>query len=341
MIDVGHSGGSYRVEVTSFASAAARVPDDAVLLSDENVFRAWGIHFPARPTLAVPAGEASKSLATFARVVGWLADSGASRTTTLVAMGGGVVGDLGGFAAAAYMRGIPLMQVPTTLLAMVDSSVGGKVGVDLPQGKNLVGAFHPPAAVHVPLDALQTLPDRECAAGMAEVWKTGFIADAGLVELLGGPPLSAGDARLREVVERCVRLKARVVQEDEFETTGLRAILNFGHTVGHALETVTAYGPLLHGEAVSVGMVAEAFLGERLGISPIGTGDRVEECLLDQGLPTRSDLLSDPEPLLEAMRRDKKAKSGRLAFSLLTGIGGCKLVEGVDEGIVRVTLSSL
>jgi 3-dehydroquinate synthase len=252
----------------------------------------------------------------------------------VIAFGGGVIGDLAGFAAASYMRGVPLIQVPTTLLSQVDSSVGGKVGIDLPEGKNLAGAFYPPAVVHICREVLDTLSERQMRNGMAEVWKYGFIMDPKLLPQL--PPKA--DA-LQEVIRRCTELKAQIVEDDEYETRGSRAILNFGHTVGHAIEQVTGYGPVLHGEAISIGMVIESHLGERLGITKAGTTEQISTHLSDYGLPTKMAPALDIDQLVHAMRRDKKAEAGSLAFSLLTKIGECKLIKGVPEGEVRAALA--
>lgn len=322
---VRHSGGAYEVVETTLAAALVELPTDARIVTDANVAAVAPLP-EGVPVLVLPPGEATKSLAHFGDALGWLACSGASRRTTLVALGGGVVGDLAGFVAAAYMRGVPLLQIPTTLLAMVDSSVGGKVGIDLLEGKNLAGAFWPPIEVRLPLDALATLPPRQRTNGMAEVLKYGFIMDAPLLEA----PLD---------IMRCVAHKARIVEEDEHETTGRRAILNFGHTVGHAIERLTGYGPVLHGEAIAVGMVVEATLGERLGVTAPGTAERVRAVLAAHGLPTAHETTRDADAMLAAMRGDKKAVGGRLAFSLLTHVGECKLVSDVPEDDVRRVLA--
>lgn len=329
---VRHSGGSYAVATTTLSDALSNLPSDAAILTDANVANV-AILPKGVPALVMPPGEATKSLAQFGAALGWLARIGASRRTTVVALGGGVVGDLAGFVAAAYMRGVPCLQIPTTLLAMVDSSVGGKVALDLPEGKNLAGAFWPPCEVRIPLDALDALPERQRTNGLAEVLKYGFIMDEPLLE-------SDFEGDLREVVLRCVALKAQVVEEDEHETTGRRAILNFGHTVGHAIERLTGYGPVLHGEAIAVGMTVEAALGERLGISPPGTAERVRDVLARHGLPTTHPTLGEPDAMLATMRGDKKAVGGNLAFSLLTRVGDCKLFPSVPEDDVRRALES-
>ena len=317
-----HSGGSYEVVATTIREAVRNLPHDCRIVTDANV----AFMLPKGvPALVLPPGEATKSLAAFGQALGWLAQTRASRKTTVVALGGGVVGDLTGFVAAAYMRGVPLLQIPTTLLAMVDSSVGGKVAIDLPEGKNLAGAFWPPTEVRLPLDALESLPPRHRTNGMAEVLKYGFIMDAPLLDA----PLD---------ILRCVALKAQVVEEDEYETTGRRAILNFGHTVGHAIECLTGYGPVLHGEAIAVGMAVEAVLGENLGLTERGTAQKVRETLQSHGLPTHHESVHDVESMLASMRGDKTAVGGRLAFSLLTRVGDCKLVADVPEADVRRVL---
>lgn len=329
---VSHSRGSYQVRFLGKGELMRDLPAGSFILTDERVASLYG-NLLERAWLAVPEGEASKSLKQVEAVSEWLLAQGANRSSTVVAFGGGVVGDVAGFVAASYMRGVRLLQVPTTLLAQVDSSIGGKVGVDLPSGKNLVGAFWQPAEVRVCEELLSTLSERQFQNGMAEVWKYSFILDAPLFERM----LSRVPPTMAEIVRRCIELKAKVVEADEFETTGERAILNFGHTAGHAIEQVTGYGPVLHGEAIAAGMVFEAKLGERLGITAPGTSDQVRKALssippLPNGWP------SDKEALLAAMKRDKKAKESGMAFSLLTHIGECKLVTGVSEADVRAVL---
>lgn len=331
---VKHSGGSYEIAFSSLGQALAALPGDCHVVTDSNVERLYGAQFRERfPVHVVTPGEASKSVEQWAILNASLARSGASRSTTVVALGGGVVGDLAGFVAASYMRGIGLVQIPTTLLAQVDSSVGGKVGIDLPEGKNLVGAFYPPKQVFVCDDVLDTLDERQTRNGMAEVWKYGFILDRELIDALQSQKLGRS-----ELVRRCIDLKRQVVEMDEHERTGERAKLNFGHTVGHAIEKATGYGPVLHGEAISIGMVVEARLGELIGVTPDGTAATVEECLHSEGLPTTSIVLRKSDMLIEAMRGDKKARGGRLAFSLLDAIGSCRLVQDVPEDAVSHVL---
>lgn len=341
MISVHHSAGRYPVEFCSLDHAFASLPTNCVVVTDTEVAAHYGVHLEGCRHIAIPAGEGSKNLQTYEQVVGWMAENGANRRTTVVAFGGGVVGDLAGFVAATYMRGVPLVQIPTTLLAMVDSSVGGKVGVDLPQGKNLIGAFAAPEAVFVPTAVLHTLSSRQFRNGMAEVVKYGYIMDATLAATLAESEITVHDPRLADIIDQCIRHKAYVVAEDEYETKGLRAILNFGHTVGHAIEQVTGYGPILHGEAISIGMVVEARLAERMGLAAQGTAEDVSQSLERQGLPTRLNQSLDPERLFQAMRRDKKATGNGLAFSLVTERGRCKLYTGIAEDEVRPLLDEL
>ncbi|MGV3618801.1 MAG: 3-dehydroquinate synthase [Fimbriimonas sp.] len=335
MIRVRHHRGEYPVRTTSREELLQDLPANSYVITDANVDAALN---PQGLKLVLPPGERTKGLASYGRCLSWLADQRASRRATIVALGGGVIGDLGGFVAATYMRGVRFLQIPTTLLAQVDSSVGGKVGVDLPEGKNLAGAFLAPSEVRLCPEVLRSLPPRQFANGMGEVWKYGLILDADFFGALVRDPLHAEHPELGEAVARCVRLKADVVEQDEFETTGLRAILNYGHTVGHALETVLGYEDLLHGEAIAIGMIVEARLGERLGLTPPGTAETVRDAVRLSGLPTEHPAVADVDAMVSAMRKDKKASETGLAFSLLTQIGQCKLVEGVDEGAVREVL---
>ncbi|MEE8601174.1 3-dehydroquinate synthase [Euzebya tangerina] len=262
-------------------------------------------------SIRVPDGEQAKSTDTLAQIWQRMAGVPLLRDDVVIALGGGVVGDLAGFAAATWNRGVALVQVPTTLLAQVDSAIGGKTGINLAQGKNLVGAFHQPLAVISDVEVLATLPSRERRAGLGEVAKYGFIADPVVLDLLEDRPGSAtaGDpAVLAEIVRRGSTVKAEVVSEDEFES-GRRALLNYGHTIGHAIESLTAYDTYRHGEAVGLGMVAAAQLGERLGISEPGLADRTISVLDGLGLPTRG-LRLDPRDVWQVMARDKKARDG-------------------------------
>jgi 3-dehydroquinate synthase len=279
--------------------------------------------------IVVPAGETAKSLRSVQSCYDQLASHRLERKSFIVALGGGVVGDLAGFVAATYLRGLSFVQVPTTLLAQVDSSVGGKVGVNLKAGKNLVGAFYQPQLVLCDLDTLRTLPDRELRAGLAEVIKYGIICDATLFTKLERelPKLLAGDLEaLAGVVARCCQLKARVVGHDETEG-GLRAIMYFGHTIGHALEAISGYGKYLHGEAISIGQVAAAAISHDLLGLPPGEVERIQKLFQRAGLPTSVKLNSRQQTkLLAAMKLDKKVSGGEIKFVLAERIG--KLLWG-------------
>jgi 3-dehydroquinate synthase len=285
-------------------------------------------------------GEANKTLEGFANAVGALAALGATRDACVYALGGGVVGDLAGFAAACWMRGIDCVQLPTTLLAMVDSSVGGKTAVDLPQGKNLVGAFHPPRAVFADLATLRTLPGRELRAGLAEVAKYGAIVDASFLDWLATNAerlLARDEPLLSEAIARSCTHKAAIVERDPLER-GERALLNFGHTFGHAIEAESGYDGLNHGEAVSVGMVLAARLSTALGLADAAEGARLHEVLLRLGLPTELPDGLDPEALLARMRLDKKAQASGLRFVLWTAAGRARVIPDVPESAVLAVL---
>jgi 3-dehydroquinate synthase len=282
--------------------------------------------------ITVPAGEKSKRLAVVEKCFDQLAAHRLERKSFIVALGGGVVGDLAGFVAATYLRGIPFVQAPTTLLAQVDSSVGGKTGVNLKAGKNLVGAFYQPQLVLCDLDALKTLPKREYISGLAEVIKYGVIYDAVLFAQLERnlPKLLQRDAAtLRNVIARCCEIKAEVVGQDETES-GLRAILNFGHTIGHAIENSSGYGKFLHGEAISIGQVAAAKLSQKILGLPSGDAERIEKLFVCAGLPVKTRLNAAlRKKLLAAMLLDKKVSGGEVKFVLAKKIGrvefGCKV----------------
>jgi 3-dehydroquinate synthase len=287
--------------------------------------------------ITVPAGETAKSLGTVQSCYDRLAAHRLERKAFIVALGGGVVGDLAGFVAATYLRGIAFVQIPTTLLAQVDSSVGGKVGVNLKAGKNLVGAFHQPRLVLCDLDTLRTLPAREFRAGLAEVIKYGIIHDAGLFRRLERdmPKMLARDpGTLAAVVARCCEIKAEVVSQDETES-GLRAILNFGHTIGHALEAISSYGRYLHGEAISIGQIAAAELSARLLGLPAREVERIRTLFRRAGLPIRVALnAGQRRRLFAAMRLDKKVSAGEIRFVLAKRIG--KVVWGQAVSSARI-----
>lgn len=293
--------------------------------------------------ITVRAGEKAKSLKTVQACYDQLTAHRLERKSFIVALGGGVVGDLAGFVAATYLRGIPFIQIPTTLLAQVDSSVGGKTGVNLKAGKNLVGAFHQPRLVLADLDTLTTLPPREYRAGLAEVIKYGIIYDARLFERLERDMkrlLKREPKTLTNVIARCCEIKAEVVGKDETES-GLRAILNFGHTIGHGLEAISSYGRFLHGEAISIGQVAAAEISSELeGLDPI-EALRIRELFERAGLPTRIRIgAGQRKRLLAAMRVDKKVSGGEIKFVLAERIGKVSWGRKVPEELIHRVLCS-
>lgn len=294
-------------------------------------------------TFTMESGEQSKRLEVISQAWDQLVEFKADRRTVVIAVGGGVVGDAAGFVAATFARGIPFVQIPTTLLADVDSSVGGKVGINHPQAKNLIGAFHQPLGVIIDTDAFKTLPDRDYKAGWAEVIKYGVILDSDFFEFLSQNIAAIGnrdEAVLRTAIQRSCELKAQVVEEDEYERTGLRAVLNYGHTYCHAFEALTGYGELLHGEAVSIGIVYASRLAEKLGRIEKPLTDKQAELLEGVGLPLN---LKEPQRIsiddvIDRMKLDKKTVGGKLRFVLPTRIGHVELVEDVPEELVRETL---
>jgi 3-dehydroquinate synthase len=355
IIPVTHALGSYQVHVSPGAlrllpellgkalgsRKLALISDDVVLRhftdwSKASGANAPGIRLRTDAVLTFPAGEASKTRETWNRLSDELLGSGFDRQAAIVALGGGVVGDLAGFVAATFLRGIPYAQVPTTLLAMLDASVGGKVGVDTALGKNLIGAFHPPAIVVADPLTLLTLPDRTYRAGLAEAVKHGVIADAdyfGWIES-HAPQLLARDLdALTHLVSRSVEIKAQVVGEDERES-GRRAILNAGHTIAHGLEQESGY-QLPHGEAVGLGLIGECRIAERLGLAPVGLGERVLGVLRALGLPTRTPVSPAISRVLEAMLHDKKNREGQIRLALPIGLGA--MYQGEGKFTVPVT----
>jgi 3-dehydroquinate synthase len=290
--------------------------------------------------VVVDAGEPSKAAAV--AEVAWekLLDLGADRQTVVAALGGGVVGDLAGFIAATYARGLRYLQIPTTLLAQVDSSVGGKVGINLSRAKNMVGAFWQPIGVLIDTDVLVTLPRREFVSGLAEVVKYGVILDADFFAFLEDHVAELNDRwpdALRHIIAHSCRLKAQVVEADEREIGGGRAVLNYGHTYAHALETVLGYGELLHGEAVAIGMMCAARLAERLGRVDAAFVQRQKSLLIALGLPVELPS-ADHDALLDAMARDKKSQAGRLRFVLPTRLGHVELVADVSRTDAQAVL---
>jgi len=338
-------------DLPDLAQAACPAARYAVI-TDSHVATLYGEKLVARcrdATLQVellefPAGEWNKTRETWARLSDRMLAAQLGRDSAVVALGGGVVGDVAGFVAATYLRGVPYIQAPTTLLAMIDSSIGGKTGVDVPAGKNLLGAFHQPRLVVADLDLLGTLPAPQLAAGIAEAVKHGAIADADYFAFLerehDAVTTKQPDA-LERLVRRSVEIKAGVVAADERET-GRRAILNFGHTVAHAVEA-TAKFAVLHGEAVAIGMAYEARLAERLGIAAAGTADRIRRLLERYGLPLELPESATPDELLATMQLDKKARAGTVRFALPEAVGrmhadGSGWTVAAPERVVREVL---
>ena len=324
------------------------------IVSDETVAPIYGARLAASfdkagvktSAVTVPAGESSKEFSAFGKLMNGLLDTRPDRRTTLVALGGGVVGDLTGFAASVLLRGVDFIQVPTTLLAQVDSSVGGKTGINTRHGKNLVGTFYQPRLVLADTDVLDTLPRRELLAGYAEVAKYGLIDDPAFFawcEANGAAVLSGDAAKRTYAIEQSCLAKARIVAADERETTDLRALLNLGHTFGHALEAETGFGSdLLHGESVGTGMAMAFDLSARLGLCPLADAERVRRHLGSVGLPMRLRAIGgdnrrswDAARLIDHMRGDKKAADGKLTFILARGIGKAFVSREVDEKVLR------
>ncbi len=289
----------------------------------------------------LPDGESYKNFESYRIILDALVEARFERRSTLIALGGGVIGDLTGFAAATFLRGINFIQIPTTLLAQVDSSVGGKTGINHPLGKNLIGAFHQPRAVLADTDTLSTLPDREYRAGLSEVIKYGFIRDIEFITWLEEHSTFLNErdqATLTEAIYRSCHNKAVIVAEDEYETTGLRALLNFGHTFGHAIETGMGYGAWLHGEAVAVGMLIASELSQRLGLIPKDDLQRIINLSRALHLPYQAPDLGVTR-YLDIMAGDKKVEAGKIRYVLLEKLGKAMLSQDVNESLIKEVLS--
>jgi 3-dehydroquinate synthase len=352
LLEVGSRSGRYGIHIEPGSAArvgglldGARVPARRFLVSNPTV---WRIHEPLfagltpEEPILIPDGERYKNLQTVGRIYDALIRAHADRASAIVAIGGGVLGDTAGFAAATFLRGIPVVQIPTTLLAQVDSAVGGKVGVNHAQGKNLIGAFHPPALVVVDPTLLSTLPRREFRAGLYEVVKYGVIASRPLFDRVAGslPALFKRDAEaLMAIVSESCRIKASVVEQDERET-GLRRTLNFGHTAGHALEAVTKYRRFRHGEAVGYGMLVAAEIAVARGTMPAADRDAVAALIAKMGpMPAVADLpVADT---LDAIAHDKKVVAGQLHYVLPKTIGECEVVADVTKDEIAAALRSI
>ena len=346
------SQGAYRVivgrgviESIGAEMASAGLQGRACIVADQALFPA-GVRrcqealeaggFPAN-VLTIPSGEPTKSLDTARQIYEWLAGQRAERRDAIIALGGGVTGDLAGFVAATWLRGVAFVQAPTSLAAMVDASIGGKVAVNLPIGKNLVGAFHQPRLVMAEVDYLQSLSRRELASGWAEAIKHGLILDAALLDTFekqAPEVMSLAGETAMKAIRRSVAIKAEVVSADEFETGDARILLNYGHTVGHALEAVTEYGRFLHGEAVSVGMMAAARISQRMGMISGELVNRQRAILERYGLPVRAAGVS-VDAVLDATRSDKKTRGGAIRWVLLEGAGKATTRRDVPENVVR------
>ncbi|MBI3291511.1 MAG: 3-dehydroquinate synthase [Elusimicrobia bacterium] len=327
------------------------VAQRALLVSDHRVVRLYGRQVAAilraagfhTELAAFPAGEGSKRLTIVQQLYAACARARLERRSPLITLGGGVVGDIGGFVAATYLRGLPLVHVPTTLLAQVDAAIGGKTGVDLPEGKNLVGAFYQPRLVWVNVRTLETLSSRAYRSGLAEVIKYGVIGDSGFFQFLERhyPQLVARNpVLLRTVIRRCCAIKAGVVSRDEHETRGLREILNFGHTVGHAIEAAQGYQGYTHGEAVAIGMCAAARLGERLKLCSLSLRERLERLIELTGLPRMAHAVPRRQ-LLAHLIHDKKIQGGVLRFVLPRRFGKVSLIEGVHHAAFSAVLEEV
>jgi shikimate kinase / 3-dehydroquinate synthase len=327
--------GEYDVIVDEVSSLAEFPMQNPVVVTDRNVAKLHGEsiltalgHAGFAPKIiTIPVGEAYKNLTTIQKLWNGFLKHGLDRRSTVIALGGGVIGDMAGFAAATYMRGIDWVCVPTTLLSMVDASLGGKTGFDLPQGKNLIGAFHPPKRVLADPQLLKTLPEAEFISGMAEVVKHGIIADPELFALCA-QGMNCIKADLEQVVKRAMAVKIKIIEDDPYEK-GFRAALNLGHTVGHAVELVSRF-ELRHGEAIAIGMAAEAKLAERIGVARNGLGEEIAAVLAGLGLPVSIPNAFPREEILAAMRVDKKKDAARIRFALPAEIGKVELVDVME-----------
>ncbi|MCS5668267.1 MAG: 3-dehydroquinate synthase [Dehalococcoidia bacterium] len=356
--EVHHSGGSYPI-VAGWGlinSLGDRFMDlgltgTAYIITDENVMNLYGRNVQralqsqgiAAHCFIIPAGETSKSFELAQAIYSWLADLKAERGHTVISVGGGVAGDLGGFIAATYLRGMAWVQVPTSMAAMVDASIGGKVAVNLPQAKNLVGAFYQPRGVFADVQSLSTLGKRELSEGWAEAIKHGFILDASLVDLFEehAEALMDVDPEIStEVIRRSMAIKANVVSQDERETLGIRIMLNYGHTIGHALESSTEYGQFFHGEGVSVGMMGAASMAQEMGIHSREIVDRQRRLLERFNLPTSAKGVN-VDSILKGMSLDKKVQGGSKRWVMLEEVGRSVVRTDVPEELVERTVRDL
>ena len=315
-----------------------------LIVTDSNVAKLhlekWLKIFGDAEYIIFPAGEATKSLTKVEELYSFLIDKGFSRDTLIAALGGGVIGDFAGFVAATYMRGVGFLQIPTTLLAMVDASVGGKVGIDHPKGKNLIGAFYQPSAVFTDTDHLNTLPEREWICGIAEVIKYGLIKDRDIFTEISS--LAEKDNNpikwiTPEIIRRCAEIKAGIVSKDEKEISGERLVLNFGHTIGHALEAESRYEHFRHGEAVAFGIAGASFISKKMGLLGTAEFESIISLLKKIPIPEIPKSIT-VKKLQDSLLRDKKVKEGKVRFVLLTDIGKTVIVDTIDKSIFSETL---
>lgn len=328
-----------KVDISNLRASgrSVRVISDARVLEAHPEYLSQ-VGFEDDEILSLPAGEATKSIEFFSQALSHLAGTSSNRDCALFAFGGGVIGDLAGFVAASYLRGIDFYQIPSTLLSMVDSSVGGKTGINLPEGKNLVGAFWQPKTVYIDTTLLQTLSPREFAAGMAEVIKYGMLADLELFnDLVALKGLDVNSPELPAIVRRCCAIKAQIVADDEKETatSGGRALLNLGHTFAHAIENAAGYGQYLHGEAVGIGLSLATQLSVALEQMPDSNIALTDKVLHQFQLPTRLDEPLKSCDLMAAMQRDKKNRRGRLRFVTMTALGSAVTTDGIDVALIE------
>lgn len=346
-VSVGLSRAPYKVligagAVSSCGELISHVlkPSRCVVVTDSNVGPLYAeaveislAHAGFQPVrVTVPAGESSKSLTQLGVICDAMIEAGLDRSSLLVALGGGVVGDLAGFAAAVYYRGIPYIQMPTTIVSQVDSSVGGKTGVNAAGGKNLIGSFHQPRLVIADTDTLRSLPEREFNEGFAEVIKHAAIRDPSMLDALDDLPA---------LIARNVAIKAAIVAEDEFETKGLRALLNFGHTIGHGIEAAAGYGKFLHGEAISLGLLAACRLSVEKSGLPEEDAARISSALGIYKLPLRLDATIETDAIFSALKKDKKFAAGGIRFVLLRKLGDAFVSDAVTEADIRGAIEGL
>ncbi len=352
---VGGMGEPYRVTIAAHAidilpevlNTLSPKPKHLLIVGDSNTMPLYGeavrkaLHYPECPTFTLPAGEENKTIDTVQSIWQAMREAGLERNDLVLALGGGVTGDLTGFAAATWLRGIRWLNLPTTLLSMVDAGIGGKTGADLPAGKNLIGAFHPPCAVIADTAMLASLPAREMRCGLAESYKHALIGDPGLVQLLAAYERHCTDVDyLTQLVNRSAAVKIRTIQEDPFERTGRRAALNLGHTIGHAVEAASQF-TIAHGEAVAIGTLAVARIAERMALTEAGFAERIEADLKAMGLPTEIPGDLDRDVILRALSHDKKKANGKVLFALPLAIGevktGCIVPEDILNEILATT----